>query len=149
MSELKHKMEFSLGDPSGDGHRYYDTFYIKSNYSADDISEIYYETCEKLGFDFVKEAAAEYEDRNLNSKYVAILIENNIITEECPLIVSEEKDSYYFGDEGSIYFDTAEDYIELFFKIIKWTKLDFEWEYTPYDGNILWALQGTGYGLFD
>lgn len=148
MSELKYKMEFSLGDPSGDGHRYYDTSYIKSNYSADDISKIYHEACEKLGFDFVEEAAAEYEDRNLNSKYVAILIENNIITEEYPLIVNEDN-SYYFGDEGSIYFDAPEDYIELFFDIIKWVKPDFEWEYTPYDGNILWTLQGAGYGLFD
>lgn len=149
MPELKYKMEFSLGDPSGDGHRYYDTNYIRSNYSADDISKIYHEACKKLGFDFVKEAAAEYEDRNLNSKYVAILIENNIITKECPLIVSEEDSSYYFGDEGSIYFDTSEDYIELFFNIIKWIKPDFEWEYTFYDGDILRTLQGAGYGLFD
>lgn len=148
MSELKYKMEFSLGDPYGDGHRYFDTSYIRSNYSADDISKIYHEACEKLGFDFVDKAAAEYENRNLNSKYVTILIENNIITEEYPLIVREEDNSYYYGDEGSIYFDSSEDYVELFFKIIKWAKPDFEQEYIPYEGNILWTLHGAGYGLF-
>ena len=41
MSELKYKMEFSLGDPSGDDHRYYNTSYIRSNYSANDIDNIY------------------------------------------------------------------------------------------------------------
>lgn len=148
MSELKYKMEFSLGDPSGDGHRYCETVYIRSNYSTDDISKIYQEACEKLGFNYIKVAASEYEERTLDAKYVSILIDKGVIDKDYILIVKEE-DSDYYGDKGQIFFDGYDDFTELFFDIIKWAKPDFEWEYTPYDGNILWTLQGAGYGLFD
>ena len=147
MSELKYKMEFSLGDPSGDGHEYYNTSYIKSNYSANDIDNIYKEACKKLGFDYVVVAASEYEDRTLDIKYVSILIEKGVITKDYYLIVTEE-DLDYYGDKGQIFFDEIDDFIKLYFDIIKWAKPDFEWEYVPYEGTILWTLQGTGYGLF-
>lgn len=147
MSELKYKMEFSLGDPYGDGHRYCETFYIRSNYSADDIDNIYKEACKKLGFDYVIVAASEYEDRTLDAKYVSILIENGVIDKDYILIVKEE-DSDYYGDKGQIFFDENDEFAELFFNIIKWAKPDFEWEYVPYEGTILCTLQGVGYGLF-
>lgn len=147
MSELKYKMEFSLGDPSGDGHRYCNTSYIRSNYSANDIDNIYKEACKKLGFDYVVVAASEYEDRTLDIKYVSILIEKGVITKDYYLIVTEE-DTDYYGDKGQIFFDEIYDFIKLYFDIIKWAKPDFEWEYIPYEGNILWTLHGAGYGLF-
>lgn len=147
MPELKYKMEFSLGDPSCDGHRYYETIYIRSNYSADDISKIYQEACEKLGFNYVEVAASEYEDRTLDAKYVSILIEKGVIDKDYISIVKEE-DSDYYGDKGQIFFDENDNFTELFFDIIKWAKPDFEWEYVPYEGTILWTLQGAGYGLF-
>ena len=147
MSELKYKMEFSLGDPSGDGHRYYNTSYIRSNYSANDIDNIYKEACKKLGFDYVVVAASECKDRTLDIKYVSILIEKGVITKDYYLIVTEE-DTDYYGDKGQIFFDEIDDFIKLYFDIIKWAKPDFEWEYIPYEVNILWTLHGAGYGLF-
>lgn len=148
MSELKYKMEFSLGDPYGDGHRYYDTSYIRSNYSANNIDNIYEEACKKLGFNYVKVAASEYENRTLDAKYVSILIENGVIDKDYISIV-KEGDSDYYGDKGQIFFDENDEFAELFFNIIKWAKPDFEWEYVPYEGNILYTLHGAGYGLFD
>ena len=148
MSELKYKMEFSLGDPSCDGHRYSETFYIRSNYSSKDIEKIYEEACKMLEFDYVKEAANEYEYQNLDKKYVTKLIEVGIINKNDDLIVKEKDDHFIYGETGDISFDEKEDYIKLFFNIIKWKKPDFEWEFAPFVNDILRPLEGAAYGLF-
>lgn len=139
MSELTYTMKFTLGDSL-------EVFYVKSNYNERQISNIYKEACDKLGFNYVEEAASD--DRFLEAKYVKKLIEYEIIDKDHVLITKEEDNHWYFGETGDIYFEEPIDFIELFFLIIKRFKPDFKWELTEPVDEILWILDGAGNGLY-
>lgn len=162
--EPEHKrlytLEYSLGNPSGDGHGKCERHFAKSNYSPKEISKAYKSATELLGFDFVKEIATDYMDGSISCKYTGKLLKHGIL-KPSDFEYSEEEWKEYIdsiSENGSFdYEDLNEDFygldqdtfVDIFVKIIKLILPDFELTeiITPTDGYLS-ELEGAGYGLF-
>ena len=153
-------LEYSLGDPSDDGHGKCERHFAKSNYNPKEISKAYKSATELLGFDFVKEVAADYMDGSISCKYTGKLLKHGIL-KPSDFGYSEEEWKEHIDDiseDGPFdYKDLTEDsydldqeiFVDIFVKIIKFILPDFELTeiITPTDGYLS-ELEGAGYGLF-
>ena len=147
---MEYKLTFTLGDPSWDGHCLTSTYYITCNHSGEEIGAAYKEMCDKLGFDFLK-LFSEYEcGRTIPEEYTTILLENEIVSSD--RVVTEEalqKCKWYDEEDfGTMEVDGDDEYIEIFFNIVKRKLPDLEWHTVKLDFKTLWVLEGAGYGLF-
>ena len=162
--ELEHKrlytLEYSLGDRCYDGHGRYEEHFAKSNYSSEEISKAYKSATELLGFDYVKEIAAEFMDSSISCKYTGKLLKHGILTpsdfgyseEEWKEYIDSisENGSFDYEDLNEDFYDLDQDkFVDIFVKIIKLILPDFELiEVTVPTNGFLNELEGAGYGLF-
>ena len=147
---MEHKLTFTLGDPYWDGHGLTSVYYITCNHSSEEIESAYKEMCEKLGFDFL-ELFARFEcSMNIPEKYTEILVENGIISPD--RVITEETLSecswYDEEDLDTVELDGEDEYLEIFFNIVKAKLPDLEWDRAVLDFKPLSILDGAGYGLF-
>lgn len=150
MSELTNVVSLVVGDRSGDGHDKRETTVLKSNLSGPEIMSAYQKATKKLGFDFITEVCAEYEDRTVPASKLKTLVEHGLVIEDtfADYEINICKDAVEAGDDDlsdgvSIWVDT---YVEIFLFIIKLGNQDFEYEYAPDDTS---HLDIGGYGLFE
>lgn len=141
---LNHNITFSLGDQSKDGHGFYDTYHIVCNYSANEIQEAYREVIKDLdGWNFLYECS-DYEDRYISGDGVKNLLKLGVISSDDPSL----KDDVYEEEETLYYVDGPDDYIDLYFKLVKLQLKDLEWDYRDLEEECLTQLNYAGYGLY-
>ncbi len=144
---MKYNIYFSLGDPWNDGHGISYDYHIVTNYSVKDIENAYMKTTEILGFNFIKEVGIEYEcDRWIPEEYTSKLLSLGIINKEN--IVKEDPEFSWDAPKGCYDFnDTEDEFIEIYFNIVKYSLPDFEWEIRDLEEETLSDLNGAAYGL--
>ncbi len=144
---MKYNIYFSLGDPWNDGHGYYSSYRITANYSVKDIENAYMKTTEILGFNFIKEVGSEYEcSRWIPEEYTNKLLSLGIINKEN--IVKEDSEFSWDTPKGCFEFSNSEDeFIEIYFNIVKYSLPDFEWETRDLEEETLSDLNGAAYRL--
>lgn len=138
---MEYNITFTLGDPSGDGHACTSEYHIVANHSVDEISEAYKKTTKELGFDYVEEVGADYQAKRwIPEEYTTKLLELGIIDRE---FIEEDEDN------GFCYmFDYAEEeFVFLFFDIVKHSLPDLEWDYRDLNERTLYELEGAAYGF--
>lgn len=138
-----HNITFTLGDPSDDGHGRIKEYHIRCNYSAEEITEAYKKATSILGFDYVENVCSEYEESYIDPDKACILIERGIISSEYL-----EPEDYYSIKKGSYWVDDCDEYVRIFFEIIKLILPDCEWRVANYNEECLSLLNCAGYGLF-
>ena len=147
---MEHKLTFTLGDPSWDGHGLASAYYITCNHSSSEIESAYKEMCEKLGFDFLELFSAFECSTIIPKKYTDILVENGLISSD-RIITEQMLEEYSWYDKehlGAIDLGGEDEYLEIFFNIVKAKLPDLEWHIATLDFDILSILDGAGYGLF-
>lgn len=130
--------ELEMGDESCDGHCLTKTRTICSPLSNEDMNAAYKSGSEILGFNFITDVAAEYEDSSLSMEKLTKLRSHNIATWK---FEDEE-----YAEEGEVLESVGlnpENYSEIYLEIIKLGNPDFSYE----------TLEGKnisigGYGLF-
>lgn len=144
---MKYNIYFSLGDPWSDGHGINYEYHITANYSVEDIENAYTKTTEILGFNFIKEVGSECEcDRWIPKEYTSKLLSLGIINEEN--IVKEDPEFSWGVPKGCFeFFNMEDEFIEIYFNIVKYSLPDFEWEIRDLEEETLSDLNGAAYGL--
>ena len=142
MATKTYHMNFTLGDPSADGHGMTEEFHITANHSVKEIEAAVkqFETETKFK---ISNWAEEYEDSSLPSEDVDDLVELGFIAdkENIPGIDAWEDDYSFDGADGYTTF--------VLDVIIKHYIPDFEWDnYEIPNEKTLDCLDGNGYGLF-
>lgn len=144
---LKYRLSFSIGDPSEDGHGRYKDYLINCNYPNEEIEKIYEKVKAKLGFDFLEEAASEYESRELAPEYTKKLIDIGFLDKDDAGIILEDDT---WNILGSYYFETTDEFVDMFFDLLQFIQPDLDYEFVTTEyGETLSLLEGAGYGLFD
>lgn len=139
--ELNYNIIITLGDYSCDGHCQSQNFHIVSNYSAYSIDEAYSKLVEELNWDFTRECE-DYETNELSNEGLNKLLELGILSQE---EVNENLNDWR-SDHYTI--EDCDEYIRIFFELVKEKLSDLEWDYRDLKENNLSALLGAGYGLF-
>ena len=152
---------FTLGDPSCDGHGCTKEFHIQTNHSKEDIYSAYVDFSAQYGFKYLDMVGDEYDcfggiPEDITNK----LFELGILEDKDRIIHFDETGERYKDDiygfskdydlryDGCYEFDyTLEDFLDIFFKIIKYKIPDFEWYIRDLKEECLTILDGTGYGL--
>lgn len=147
---MEHKLTFTLGDPYWDGHGLTSVYYITCNYSSEEIELAYKEMCEKLGFDFL-ELFSEYKcGRTISEEHTKILLDSEIIDPD-RVITEETLSKYSWYDErdlNTVCLDGEDEYLEIFFNIVRKKLSNLEWHTATLDFKTLTILDGAGYGLY-
>mgnify|MGYP000709303510 CR=1 FL=1 len=112
-----YKLKLPIGDWSGDGHSQHTDYLIESNKPVEEVRELYFKACEKLGFtlDGNHELApcAEYGDNRFPEETLDALLEFGVnINKE---LVASLKEQY--EDEAG-YIET-EDFCDIVLELIK------------------------------
>lgn len=141
MSKIYH-MNFTLGDPSADGHGMKEDFHITANHSAKEVEAAVRQFEKETNFK-ISNWAEEYEDSSLPNEDVNRLAKLGFITDKENIPGIDEWDDDYS-------FDGADGYTTFIFNVIvKHYIPDFEWSiYEIPNEQILDCLDGNGYGLF-
>lgn len=147
---MEHKLTFTLGDPSRDGHGITSKYHIICNYSSEEIESAYREMCKELGFDFLELFSKYRSDMIISKEHTKALVENGII--DSNRVITEEiiSECPFYDEEclNTMEMDGEYEYLEIFFNIIRKKLPDFRWEPATLDFETLWTLHGAGYGLF-
>lgn len=145
MSKFEHVTTLVVGDWSGDGHDKKDATVIRANLDSKQIMKAYKKASEKLGFNFIDDVAADYEDRILSRDRLKTLLDNGLDLEVLggDYEIKEAKECLEDEDsEGvSLWIDS---YRDIFLFIVKLGNDSFEWEESHGD-----SLNIGGYGLFE
>ena len=147
---MKYKLTFTLGDPSWDGHGLTSVYYITCNHSSSEIEEAYREMCEKLGFDFL-ELFSRYEcNMSISEEHTRILLENGIIDPNRVITEKTLEECSFYSEEdlGTVDMDGEDEFVEIFFNIVKAKLPDFKWKRAVLGFDDLEVLDGAGYGIF-
>ena len=152
---------FTLGDPSCDGHGCTKEYHIFTSHSASEITKAYIDFSQEFGFRYLEEVGADYEcfggvPENITEK----LFELGILTNQERIVRFDETGERYKNDryrylrdeelkyDGWYTFDDClEEFLDIFFKIIKYKLPDFEWCLRDLEEEHLAVLDGSGYGL--
>lgn len=140
MSELKYNVCFTLGDPSGDGHANTSDYHMCSNYPAKKIDEAYRKATEILGFNFVAEIGAEYEDSQIREPYFSTLVDKGVI----------RKEDFEYEWKGEKHLDChldEDEFIDVFESIIRLVLPDFVLGYRDLKEEQIFTLEGAAYGI--
>jgi len=140
--ELKYHMEFTMGDPSADGHGLKEEWHIVANHSAKEIEEAVQKFQDETNL-HIKRWAEDYEDNRLPTEDVEDLEKLGFITdtENIPGIYRWDEDYSFDGDGGYVTF--------IFNVIVKHYIPDFKWStFSIPDEECLYCMDGNGYGLF-
>ena len=135
MEKKEYNICFELGDESHDGHGHSEKFHMTSNYSAKEITDFLNEFEKKTGIDICKECE-DYEDNTFSKETTKKLLELGII------------DSEYVESDDCYYVDGTGEFIDIIENCLKYIVKDFEWHYRNLKEELLYKLNGVGYGLF-
>lgn len=125
MGSVKHNIGFTLGNVLEITEKYS----IIANYSASEISDAYKNSTKLLGFNFVKEVGREYN--YIPDKFTKKLLDFKIIDKSQ---VVNDRYEFYYADE---------EFINIFFDIVKLSLPDLEWNHRDLQEEILWDLEGA------
>ena len=156
-----YNLTFTLGDPSCDGHGCTKEFHIQTNHSKEDIYSAYVDFSAQYGFRYLDMVGDEYDCfGGIPEDITKVLFELGIITnEECIIHYDDTREKYkddiYHYEEnrdhrydGCYEFDDCdEEFLDIFFKIIKHQIPDFEWKIRDLEEETLSILHGRGYGF--
>lgn len=136
--ELKHVIEFEVGDYSSNGHCHSDTMLIKSNYSAEELDAAFERVKKVSGLDF-KRICAESDDNVIYEKELSTLIKIGVLNEA---VVNKNK----FNNEFHVYSaielaDIALSTVAVFEHAFKYEKYKIQAEHCK-------TLTGIGYGCY-
>lgn len=135
MEKKEYNICFELGDESNDGHGHSEKFHMSSNYSAKEITDFLNEFEKKTGINICKECE-DYEENRLSKEATEKLLELGIIDQE------------YIEKDGRYYVDGTDDFVDIIENCLKYVVKDFEWHYRNLKEDVLYKLNGAGYGLF-
>lgn len=142
-----YNITFSLGDPDKEGHGGFETYHMKSNYTASIIQKAYKEATELLGFDYVKECCSQYCDYYIKPEYTKILIDKGIIDKQ---YLNKEDKNYPIGAYSLIEAGEAtSEYLYIFKAILKLVIPNFIMENRDLQEETLTLLEGAAYGITD
>jgi hypothetical protein len=136
MSEMSNTISLVLGDWSGDGHEKTETIVLRSNLTNKQIEDAYKKGTNKVGFDFIRTIANEYEDNVISAEKLDALIELGL------------KDFDRIGDdtdEDDYNLDT-DSFADIYLFIVKLGNEDFEYKILVGESNP--EIRIGGYGLF-
>ena len=156
-----YNLTFTLGDPSCDGHGCTKEFHIQTNHSKEDIYSAYIDFSAQYGFRYLDMVGDEYDCfGGIPEDITKVLFELGIITNEERVIHYDDTREKYKGDtyhyeenrdhryDGCYEFDDCdEEFLDIFFKIIKYQIPDFEWKIRDLEEETLSILHGRGYGF--
>ena len=135
MEKKEYNICFELGDESHDGHGHSEKFHMSSNYSAKEITDFLNEFEKKTGINICKECE-DYEENRLSKEATEKLLELGIIDKE------------YIEKDGRYYVEGTDDFVDIIENCLKYVVKDFEWHYRNLKEDVLYKLNGVGYGLF-
>lgn len=135
MENKEYNICFELGDESNDGHGHSEKFHMSSNYSAKEITDFLNEFEKKTGINICKECE-DYEENRLSKEATEKLLELGIIDQE------------YIEKDGRYYVEGTDDFVDIIENCLKYVVKDFEWHYRNLKEDVLYKLNGVGYGLF-
>lgn len=141
MELVNYNIGFTLGDPDGDGHGCTTEYHIVANHSVNEISKAYKETTKLLGFDFVKEVGVGfYPNPWIPKEFTKELLKLGIIDKE------------HIGESGAsagcyVFDDVEEDFVDLYFAIVKYSLPDLKWSYRNLEEETLLDLYAAAYGF--
>ncbi len=136
MSELTNTISLVLGDWSHDGHGHTDTVVILSNLTNKQIESAYKKGTKKVGFDFIKDVASDYEDSKISEEQLNKLISLGLKGWDK---VGDE------SDEDALYLYT-EAYADIYLFIVKLGNEEFE--YKILEGELNPEIHIGGYGMY-
>lgn len=144
--KLTHVTSLMIGDWSGDGHSKTITTVIRSNLDSEQIGEAYEKGSKKLGFNFIEEVAADYEDSSLDLDKLKALIDAGLNIKETFAYDYEikEVEKVLKDEDPEGYHLWTESYRSIFLFIVKLGDKDFKYEISQ--GN---QITIGGYGLFE
>lgn len=145
--ELNHNIGITLGDKFRDGHGLYQDYHIISNYSGKEISEVYDNLSKELEWYFTEECQ-NYGEYFLSEKGEQQLLKFGILTESD---ITTSKLEWYKNEGTKNYtyvIHSGEEFIDIFFKLVKTKIPDLKWEYRNLDEEIIYPLDCAGYGLY-
>ena len=156
-----YNLAFTLGDPSCDGHGCTKEFHIQTNHSKEDIYSAYVDFSAQYGFKYLDMVGDEYNcfggiPKDITNK----LFELGILEDKDRIIHFDETGERYKNDrygfskdhdlrnDGCYEFDDCdEEFLDIFFKIVKHQIPDFEWKIRDLEEETLSILHGRGYGF--
>jgi hypothetical protein len=156
-----YNLKFTLGDPSCDGHGRTREFHIQTNHSREDIYSAYVDFSAQYGFKYLDMVGDEYEcfggiPEDITNK----LFELGILEDKDRIIHFDETgerykyDRYGFSKDYDLrhdgcyeFGDCEEEFLDIFFKMIKHQIPDFEWKIRDLEEETLSILHGRGYGF--
>ena len=144
MNELTNIISLVIGDWSGDGHSQSNTIVIKSNLDKKAIEKAYKKGTKKLGFDFIKDIAADYADQNLSKERLDVLLKHGLKTKDLDLDFDLKRKEYEEGPGVNIWHD---DYVEIYLFIVKLGNEEFKYELL--EGDVNPTIHIGGYGLYE
>lgn len=97
---MKYKFKIPIGDWSDDGHGKYKDYLIESNKPVEQIRELYFQACDKIGFSLdgsykKRELTpqAEYEDYKFSRKTLQALLDFGVVLDEDTINYINEQES--------------------------------------------------------
>ena len=152
---------FTLGDPSCEGHGCTREFHIQTSHSKEDIYSAYVDFSAQYVFKYLDMVGDEYDCfGGIPEDITKVLFELGIITNEDRVIHYDDTREKYKGDtyhfvenrdckyDGCYeFYDSEEEFLDIFFEIIKHQIPDFEWEIRDLEEETLSILHGRGYGF--
>jgi len=142
---LDHVTTLVVGDWSGDGHDKKELTVIRSNLDSKEIMKAYKKASKKLGFNFIEDVAADYEDRTVSRDQLKALVDNGMSLDILgyEYEINEAKECLEDEDSEGISI-WGESYRDIFLAIVKMGDETFEWEESRGD-----SLNIGGYGCFE
>lgn len=146
-----YKFKIPIGDWSGDGHEKTHDYLIKSNKSLQEVRELYFQACEKLGFSL--DGNHKLTPCNEYHDYL-FKLETILSLKEFGVIITEDEVERWTKD-----FVETEEFCDLILRFIKTQDLNLELEIIPSENFPMFQFYEHddkkrhigffGYGLFD
>lgn len=136
--ELKHIIEFEVGDYSSDGHCHSDTVLIKSNYSANELDEAFTRIKKVSGLDFTH-ICAEADDSIIHEKDFNVLMKLGVID-------NSTVDEHKINNEFHIY--DAIELANIALATVATFEPTFKYEHYKIQAERCKTLTGIGYGCY-
>lgn len=133
---MSYKIQFPIGDHSGDGHGRCDTYVVESNLPVDKVVEVHKSCPKKLGFS-IGSMACEYQEGTVSQGILDKLLETGLLLDE---------DVIYYTDG---WIDPA-DMLDLWLSILKYLEPSLDFKVISNDmPSMANYVEVPGYGLYD
>lgn len=152
-----------IGDWSGDGHGIETEFLIQSNKTIQEVRELYFQACDKIGFSLdgsYKQSKltpmAEYEDNVLKEETLNALLDFGVKIDE--KLVDELREIYKANIDNWAYIIDADELCKIILEFIKTQDEELVLKIVPRSESTMFQFYGCddknrhigyfGYGLF-